>query len=184
MSKSKSKRRTVPKNETRPKKIVSNPLVAKVTRDSVWFDFHSKDWLSSVRIRDNQYTNFLANKDEYLKNHFNLFHSIIPKIIAEWQMIIPSSGRHPYKHCHMLRDEKKELARKVYKEIHKHELSEDMNIWQFGFTGSIRLICLYLDKEKALIPVFIDHHHLIYDNLKYNQDNYSKYNYCIICDHI
>lgn len=184
MSKPKSKRKIVPRNETKPKKIVSNPLVAKVTRDSVWFDFHSKDWLSSVSIRDNNFTNFLAGKEEYLANHFNLFHSIIPKIISEWNAIVSYSGRHPYKHCHLLKDGKKELARKVYKEIHKHDLSEDINMWQFGFTGSMRFICLYLDTERALIPVFIDHHHLIYDNEKYNQKNYSKYNYCVICDHI
>lgn len=176
------KKKVVPSLDTAPKRIVNNPLVAKSTRGSVWFDFHSNQWLTSVKRK--RFTNFLKDKDEFTKNHFAIFYTIIPKVIGEWNEILRGSGNYQYPHCHLLKGDKKEVARDIFKEIYNYELSDEINIWQFGFTGSIRIICIHNDVEKAFIPIFIDHHHLIYESVKYNDSDYGNYSYCAICNFI
>lgn len=184
MAKRDRQRKVVPATDKMPKKVVSNPipLVEKSTREKVWFDFQFNNWLTSVKVKN--FTNFLKNQEEFIKNQFEIFYTIIPKVISEWNDIIRSRGNYPYLHCHLLKEDKKTKVREVFKEIYKYPLDEDLNIWQFGFTGSVRLICIHNDIEKALIPIFIDHHHLIYDNEKYNKLDYKNYSYCAVCQFV
>lgn len=167
-------------NDKKPIKNVNNALVANSTRDSVWFDFRNKDWLKSIKYKD--FTNFLNDSHQYIEHQFYLFHTLIPKIIEEWRVII--AGGRQFQHCHRLTGEKKELVKRVCEEIFNYRLGEEVDLWQFGFTGSVRLVCINHGAENALIPVFVDYHHLIEPSVKYNQNDYKNYTYCPVCDFI
>jgi hypothetical protein len=176
----KTRNKSVPKNETKPKKIVSNqinPLVANSSRDSIWFDLHSSKWLTSVKTTN--FTNFLFDIEEFTKNHFYVFYTIVPKVIDEWKRIL--AGGHAYQHCHLLNGVQRSIVEDVFKEIYRYKLGEGVEIRQFGFTGSVRLVCIHNDINSCLIPIFIDHHHLIYPNKHFNAKDFDKFKYCSIC---
>ncbi|MFP7202229.1 hypothetical protein SFC08_14760 [Lysinibacillus halotolerans] len=163
----------------KPRANVQNHTVALGKNAQIWIDLRDSKWLSSVRNK--KFTNFLISPESCIKSYFKILNEIIPKIQSEWENI---KGRnHGYKHCHLLTGREKELAREIYYEIYNHQLDEEVYIWQFGFTGSTRLICIFNEVQNAFRPIFVDHNHIIYESQKHNQADYKKYNYCIVCAH-
>lgn len=163
-----------------PKKNVKNSKEAIATNNiQVWFDLHDTKWLSSVKTK--RFTNFLDTPESCLKSYYTVLKDIIPKVQLEWDNIL---GRNSgYRHCHLLTHEKELAARNIYNQIYNHSLDDGMRIWQFGFSGSTRLICIHNDSSNALMPIFVDHHHHIYENEKYNDKDFRNYKYCMICGH-
>lgn len=173
--------RKVPKSTKEPlKNVPSNPLVANSTRDSVWFDLHSNKWLTSVKVGN--FTNFLFNRDEYIGMQFEILHTVIPKVIEEWKSIIGRGGQH--RHCHRIEKEAKSQVHEVFQEIFGYPIGDEVDVWQFGFTGSLRLVCINNPSENTLIPIFVDYHHLLSPDVKYNKRNFERYSYCPVCDFI
>ena len=54
----------------------------------------------------------------------------------------------------------------------------DYEIWQLGVIGGVRLIGIRDMNEFGVL--FIDYHHLIYQDIKNNQKNYDKNCFCPI----
>lgn len=177
MAKSKRKGKTVPSNTLKPQRTVTTPPPANMQGGVVWFNFCNPNWLSSIRIKG--FTNFLKDSSEFSENHFYIFRIVVPKVMVEWQEI--TRGGYQYAHCHRLTENGKEMAQDVYREIFKREIGDDVDLWQFGFGGSVRLVCIRDDINNSLIPIFIDHHHLIHASIKHNQNDYDRYSYCAVC---
>lgn len=167
-----------PLNSVKPQSAVTTPPPANMPGGVVWFNLCDSKWMTSVKTK--QFTNFLKNVAEYSENHFHIFRVIVPKVMTEWKSIL--AGGYYYRHCHQLDGEQKEIAQSVYSEIFKRKLGEDVDIWQFGFIGSVRLVCIRDEQNNSLIPIFVDHHHLINDSEKYNQPDYDHHTYCAICE--
>lgn len=158
----------------------TNPLLVKVNRENIWFDLQSNSWLKSIKTKD--FTNFFYDSTDHSKTLFHLLYVLIPQVVKNWDSII--SRRNGFNHCHLITDEeKRNKAMKIYKKIHGHELSEEVNIWSLGITGGERLICIFNDLEKALIPIFVDHHHLIFPSQKHNHDDFESSSFCAVCEY-
>lgn len=59
-------------------------------------------------------------------------------------------------------------------EIHNDEMKE---YCQLGLTQGLRVICYKINN--TLYPLFLDPHHLIYPNKKYNYKDFDKNKCCI-----
>lgn len=175
MAKQKNKVKIKPNS---PIQNVKNQTIAQPTNIRIWFDLHDSKWLSSVKTK--RFTNFLDTPESCLKSYYMVLKDIIPKVQLEWDAIV--GRRHGYQHCHLLTNDKEVAAREIYKEIYKYPLDEGLRIWQFGFSGSTRLICVHNDTDNALMPIFVDHHHHIYESIKYNDKDFKSYGYCMVCD--
>lgn len=167
------------KQNTKPEPKVQNKTKVKELSNQIWFNLSDHKWMSSVKMKD--YTNFIQNTEMGLSNLYSILSIIIPKVTNEWHAITKNPWQ--YTHCHQVADEKIELVRKIYKEIYKIELDESLSLWQLGFTQGVRLICFYDTYKNSLVPIFIDHNHLIHPSQKYNQSDTDNYKYCIICSH-
>lgn len=170
------------------RKAITQPAkhnIAKITEPikaaKVHFDFSDNRWLCSVR--KGEYTNFLKDAEQCLKTHYNLFYTIVPKVLDEWDRIKTGFGTRQYPHCHKIEGKQRELVLEVYKELYNYELGEEVSLYQLSFTGANRLIVIYGAAKETIKPIFIDHHHQIYPSIKHNQKDLSSYNYCIVCSH-
>lgn len=178
------------KNTNKKKPRISNPIPSnkssvstiypKETSDLL-FDFKMNEWLKSVKIDD--FTNKLKNENIFAENITHVLTELFPIIQQNWNDIVGRKGQ--FKNSHPIANEKIELVTKILHEIYGDNLFSqdglDNNLWQLGISGSVRVIC-YLDTSRNnMIPLFIDHHHLIHDSVKYNHHDYSKFSYCPYC---
>lgn len=167
------------KNTSKPKKNVSldHPKSTHQANE-LSFNLSYKNWMKGVSAKD--FSNKLPGLEDFSRYTHEIFSELIPTIYEHWkEIIIDRSPR--YKHCHLLVSEKKSLALSIAENIHgKTILDEqnDYNIWQFGFSGSVRLVAVYDHLKATLYPIFIDYHHHIYPDVKYNQKDTKKYDFC------
>lgn len=157
--------------------LVYNPIKAQTERINVWFDFQNVRWMSSVKFKD--FSNYVSSSDECLEKYYTIFNEIVPKVQIEWDKIVKKQGYYP--HCHALNGKAEELARSVFQQIYDYPLDEGQSLWQFGFTQSTRLICIHNHQKNAMIPIFVDHNHLLYPNKWHNHNDYENYTICMHC---
>ncbi|GIP63382.1 hypothetical protein J32TS6_19370 [Virgibacillus pantothenticus] len=147
------------------------------------FDLSNKNWLKSVNIKNDNYTNMLRNEKEFIDYITQLFHGLIPLIHQNGKEMIKGAGK-KWRHCHPVQDEKIDLVQKVTEEIGIDFKSDQdgkkagPQFWQFGVKGNLRLIAIYDYTNNSLKPLFIDYHHLIHPSIKYNQLDYENYSFC------
>lgn len=148
------------------------------------FNFYSVyDWLNSTDefISSDGFTNNLSSPEQFAKNIYLVIHEMIPKLYKDCDSIF-NFGSHMYPHCHTVKGNSIELVKKIAEKVNGSELldvieDEDYSWWQVGFTGSIRMFGIYNKNENSFFPLFVDWHHLIYESIKYNGEDYSNYNY-------
>lgn len=177
MGRGKDKKR-VGKPKSIPKRSVSTNTPSYKSTNEISFNFYDARWMTSIKVRG--FTNFLKETDEYAKNSLVIFNVIVPKVSSEWNQII--AGRYGHDNCHVVPHNKMDLVRQIYKEIYKVDLGEDVTVWQFGYTGSVRLFCIKDEIKDSLVPIFVDHHHLVHESKHYNDKDRDKFEYCAICD--
>lgn len=173
------------------KKQIGKPRKQKsknVTNDTTpieplrfYFDFSNPHWMCSVEV--NEFTNFLENEQACLKTHHALFYKIIPKILSEIDQIIAYPGSYKYSHCHSIKGHKRNIVSNIYREIYKHELDDEVNVFQFSFSIEARLIAVLDGANKKIKPIFIDQHHLIFPDKHYNLKDVDSFSYCLVCNH-
>ncbi|UWI43311.1 hypothetical protein [Lactobacillus paragasseri] len=161
------------KNLTKPKgNVRSEP--AKL-RDIIYIDFTKyPNWTETVKIKE--FNNCLKDVNEASRHFFFIVDQLIPDIESYGEKIFSQKA----KHCHILYGEAANKARKVIRKIHgKNVLDDSTEIWELAAkTEEIRLIGVFVnEKVRKFYPLFIDHHHLIYPSLKYNQLDYKKYSF-------
>lgn len=146
---------------------------------TLMFDFRYENWLKGVQHKE--FTNKLKNETEFAKAIYETLTKIIPIVQREWREIKISKNQYQYPHCHTLKDDKAELAKEIIRKLHGDNMLDDEtldNLWQLGTHQGIRIVGGYLQSINTMFPLFIDYHHLIYPNVKYNQPDYGKNNFC------
>ncbi|GGB41918.1 hypothetical protein GCM10011409_19330 [Lentibacillus populi] len=148
------------------------------------FDLSNENWLKSVSVPKEKYTNKLKDKDMFIEYITELFHKVIPLIQRNGNDMIKEAGTKGWRHCHPIDEDKLDLVLKITEEIHGHKFNSQKvagpQLWQFGVTQNIRLIAIHDYTNNYLTPVFIDYHHLIHSNDYYNQHDFDKFSYCPI----
>lgn len=169
-------RRQIRINNTKtPKKQVINEKIIE-DNSKVIFNFSYSNWFKGYKTK--KMTTFTENKSVYHRNLSYIFEELIPFVYEKW------SSSTQFGHCHSLSDLNKSRDREAndkYREIISYlhpniSIEEEIELFQLGLTGSVRLICGKIDN--TLFPLLIDHYHLGYDSKKYNQKDFSKFNYC------
>lgn len=167
------KRKNIPK----PKMDIENSTripKAYLDKSSVRFDFIYPNWLKS--FSDKKFTTYLPGESLYAEHITYIFYTLIPKVSKEWEV-----GKRGgiWKHCHSVSDGKA-LGKynTAIKNIHGIDPTQ-LNIWQLGINGSIRLIC-HISHNNEIYPLLVDYHHLGYDSVKHNSQDTEKYKFCPI----
>lgn len=159
------------KNKTNPKgNVNSNPADLQ---NIVYLDFtkHSK-WTETVNIKG--FTNCLKSPNEASRHFLFIVDQLIPDIQSYGMDILSNNAPH----CHALTGDARKKAIKVIDTIYNGKVeTKDSNIWELGAkTEEIRLIGMFVnDTVKRFYPLFIDHHHLLYPDMYYNQPDYKHY---------
>lgn len=159
-------------------KVVS--LFGPSNDDIPQFFFSNPNWMQGARVRGGV-TTFLKDPEQYAEKTAIILTSLLPKLMSDWDSLYPSPNRHQYAHCHSLRDDAllraKDVIRKIYGESLDVESEYMKNIWQFGFSQGVRLICGVSGRNK-IYPLFVDYHHLLFPNDHYNEHDYETYRFC------
>ncbi|AKQ71796.1 MULTISPECIES: hypothetical protein [Bacillus] len=172
------------KNTSQPKVSVKSQTPNTKVGDTLTFDLSYENWMNGIQIKG--FTNKLRDIEQHSQYTYEIFNKIIPNVHKNWKIIKRQKGQGQFRHCHILEGEEKEKAIKIAEAIHKKTILDeetDFNIWQFGLTNSIRIVAVYDHNNDIAYPIFLDYHHLIYPNVKYNQSDYAKYDFCPHLEH-
>ncbi len=177
------------KNTKAPKKNIVNRTPLKKNHVSISFSY--KNWIKGFSNRE--FSTFTETEREFWDNFIYIMYELIPYVYENW------NGQR-IAHCHAINDlggvRSREAKKKYFsaiKSIHSElknnvllenidnvEYSngqlEDLELYQLGLTGSLRVICGKIGN--TLYPMLIDHHHLGYDSEQHNQRDFSKFSYC------
>lgn len=149
-------------------------------------DFSYKTSLGTGKNKN--FTNFLSDKDEYIKSITHILYKMIPEISKHNINDLRSNRSY---HTHPLTGSKLEETISVLREVVKncYDYSNDeaekwidnqgihmQKLWQISCPDShgIRIIG-YLEENSPVFHVlFIDYYHLLYPDEKHNQQNVEK----------
>ncbi|MCT4785707.1 hypothetical protein ACFQO8_03655 [Exiguobacterium aestuarii] len=145
------------------------------------FYFANSEWLSGAKVKGGV-TTYLKDSSQYGEKVSVVFTALIPTLLKEWRSIyVERTGR--YKHCHKLDGIALTRATELIQEIYGKKAPIDKtsefynNIWQFGFTHGIRIVC-GVSTSNVIFPFFADYHHLVSPDEKYNAEDYDSYRFC------
>lgn len=145
------------------------------------FYFANPEWLTGARIKGGV-TTYLKDSAQYGEKVSVMFTSLIPTLLKEWQSIYVDRTR-MYSHCHRLDGNAliraKDMIHEIYGKNGPIDESSEFynNIWQFGFTHGIRIVC-GVSESNTIFPFFVDYHHLLFPNKHHNAEDYESYRYC------
>lgn len=149
------------KNTVTPNSLVTNDKNHVTSSSVLHIDFsYYRDWLKSTRIKS-KFTNCYSDN----KHINNTMRDIFSKIFPHAQENINKIMANNEAHCHIISDrDKRNLCTQVIEEIHNKTISEEVELWQLGATGEIRVIGSIISHGTIYIfyPLFVDCHHLIY----------------------
>lgn len=137
-------------------------------------------WLGSAKV--NEFTNYHQNSKFFSDNVADVICSLIPGIYkyANEIFIKQNAWNTPFKHSHLIAENKISLIRKIVSKIDKIELEDvelDNSLWQVGSANGARVIGYYSSAENSFYPLFVDWHHLIHPDVKYNSADYANFVY-------
>lgn len=141
----------------------------------------------SCKTKD--FTNFLQSDDEFHQHLKNLTNKVMPHLVQfTYNQLL--SKRVPHTHI-IIEPQKILLIKEILRELLVLEKGpgydfemfynnniNDYPIWQLGGPLGLRLICI--QQKNVFYVLFIDYHHLIYSSIKFNDKDYSNYNFCPI----
>lgn len=159
-------------NSTQPTSSVKNTIPSN-KNSNVFINFTTfPNWTHSIRVKN--YTNQLKNEKECSKSFYKLVNKLFPFLQTEGTNLFTG-----LKHCHLIKDQKRELAVGIIKEIHGIDLSTEVELWQLAYGEGTRLVSALVsgkdeDGTVVVYPLFIDHHHLIYPSKNHNQKDLSE----------
>lgn len=154
------------------------------------FNFYSVyQWLGTTNkfSKSDNFTNCCKSKEDFADDMIYIFEILIPTLYREHNDIFKhgNPGRQ-YPHCHTVSDEKIEICIKISEELHQRKFSDfkgdTVSWWQIGITRGMRVFGLFDDEKKSFYPLFIDRHHLVSPNEKYNDQDYQSFSYNPLID--
>ena len=145
-----------------------------------------------TKVKKYDFTNYLSKSDEFFDNFKLIFEQLIPYVVSK---SFHDLNREKNNQCHRIHNNTKEYD--IVKEVIKNLCMEyrnfkdnsefemwfnqninDYEIWQLGAIGGVRLIGIRDLNEFGVL--FIDYHHLVYKDIKHNQKNCDKNDFCPI----
>ena len=183
----KVKNKVIPKKrKSTAKRNVQTNTKPDLSYDMFTFDFRDYRWLIGVKV--DKFTNKL--KDVYTYSEYITL--ILAKIIPEVQEKSKDIQRSLATgfHCHPIQQDDDayrtitKIIRTIYGESFEKKIDINEQIYQIGVVGKIRIIALRNKKTNVIRPLFIDYHHLAYPDVKYNQTDYLKQEFCPISQYI
>lgn len=136
----------------------------------------------------NGFTNYLKDDEEFHENLKLLTSFVMPHLV---QYTLNDLLAKKERHTHTLDSKHIELAKEIVKELKIQEKGQDFDfdqfcdnnindytLWQLGTSYGIRMICT--QHKNIFYVLFMDYHHQMYPDVKYNQLDYSKYSFCPI----
>lgn len=181
MGKKQKRKKKLGRQEPKTKHMVSRGTDPSNTDSPLTFNFSKHKWIKSTSVKG--FTNKLDDEKMFSRYMFELFHKLIPLLHEHGENIILKSGTSSWKHCHPIRNEELDLALEIATTIHGDkvlDVGDGSKLWQFGFTGGIRLIAIHNYINNYLTPLFIDYHHQIYPSVKHNDKELKRYTFCPI----
>ncbi|MDN6640835.1 MAG: hypothetical protein L0L10_08635 [Tetragenococcus sp.] len=152
------------KNTVTPGSLVTNDENYVTSSSVLHIDFsYYRDWLKSTCIK-NKFTNRYSDNKHINNTMRDIFSKIFPHAQQNINKIIANNESH----CHIISDrDKRDLCTKIIEKIHNKTISEEVELWQLGVTGEIRVIGSIIPQGTIYIfyPLFVDCHHLIYPNI-------------------
>lgn len=148
--------------------------------DRIVFDFSGNDVFKSVRVKD--FTNYLKDPEMFF-----IYFKEMMKNVAHLSCYT-SSTILKNDHCHVVNGDKVKIVKEVLVEKSgvkkdktqvKNRIDDFLNdteIFQFGAAQGVRIVG-YISGNIIKV-LFIDFHHLIYENKKYHSGLLSKYDLC------
>lgn len=172
-------------------KLVSNTTPVNVQKvkstfvpesdNSPKFYFANSEWLGSAKVKGGV-TTYLKDSAQYGEKVSVVFTALIPTLLKEWHSIyVERTGR--YQHCHKLDGialaRATDLIHEIYGKNRPVDESSEFynNIWQFGFTHGIRIVC-GVSASNTIFPFFVDYHHLLSPDKNYNAEDFDSYRFC------
>lgn len=185
MGKKKKNKKSIPEPTIPNNEVPKQPLLIDKYNNFSFSSVYS-NWIKGTKefYKSYNFTNMVWDSEEFSRNITEIATEIIPKLFNEWENLL-NNNPHNY-HCHPVTKDKKELIRRISEKIHGRTFDEDelnqarIQWYYIGFKGNLRLIGLFSRDRKTFYPIFIDHHHLIYPDENYNQNDYNNYNFCPI----
>lgn len=150
------------------------------------FDFRDNRWLSGTKV--DKFTNKLKDVETYSKFITIILGKIIPEVQDKSKDIKRSQASSF--HCHPIEQGEDayktiiKIIRKIYGVSFEKSIDKNEQIYQMGVVGGIRIIALRNKKTNVIRPLFIDYHHLAYPDVKYNQTDYIKQEFCPISKYL
>lgn len=155
-------------------------------------DFSYKTSLGTGQYKN--FTNFLSDKDEYIKSITHILYKMIPEISKH--NINDLRNNRSY-HTHLLNGTKLEETIAILREIVKncYDYSNDeaekwidnqgiymQKLWQIACPDSqgIRIIGILEDDSMIFHVLFIDYYHQLFPSEKHNQQNIEKNKFSIL----
>lgn len=164
----------------RAKRNVRTNTKPNLSHEKFIFDFRDNRWLTGIKV--GEFTNKLKDIGLYSKFITEIIGKIIPEIQEKYDDIV--SHRVRGYHCHSIDQGDPayktilKITREIYGESFERSIDPQEQLYQLGVTGSIRIITLRNRQNNVIRPLFIDYHHLAYPNVKYNQTDYIKQEFC------
>ena len=164
---------TVNNPKTNSKKPNEIKITGTPSNENIIFDI-SEFQFKSVKM--DSFTNFLKDSNEFSQYIDDLFHKMIPEIHKKKFSEI-SNKSYNY---HPIQGENLILTKKILNTYGiQLQDDEEENLLQFSSgTGGVRFVGRRLGNIFKLY--FLDFHHLIYPNIKYNIPDYKKNDFCIL----
>ncbi|STO08079.1 hypothetical protein [Exiguobacterium aurantiacum] len=153
---------TLPREANHPQFFLSNP-----------------DWMRGARVKGGM-TTYLKDAEQYAEKIAFIMISLLPKLMKDWKSLYPNPNARQFPHCHVLNGNALKRAKDIINEIYPDaDYSSEYlkNIWQFGFSQGIRLVC-GVNNNDEIYPFFVDYHHLLNPDKNYNQQDFASFRYC------
>lgn len=173
------------KNKSIPKQKPSITISRPVIPTNNGFSFYSVyPWIRGTDkfLKKDSFTNYCKDAVQFAEEMKFLFNTLIPKLYEDYQQIFKFGGKnYQYPHCHTISGDKLDLFVRIANEVHQKEFEtfegDNISWWQIGLSQGIRLVGLYNKDTFEFFPLFVDRHHLIFPNVKYNQSDFDSFKY-------
>lgn len=179
MANKSQRKKRVGKSLKQPKPMVKRGNEPRWSDSPLTFDFSKPNWIQCVSLKG--FTNKLKDEKMFTKYMVEVFHKIMPILHEYGREIVRQGGTGSWKHCHPIAHEKLDLVIEIAKQLHGEDVineREGSQLWQFGITGSVRLIAIHNYTDNYITPLFIDYHHQIHPSIKHNRTDYKSYDFC------
>ncbi|UXR49595.1 hypothetical protein [Staphylococcus simulans] len=145
-----------------------------------------ENWLRACSLNKDKFTNKYNDFESMAKTLTKIMTVLIPDIQKNgYDIFNQNSIYHQRKtHCHTITKDKYDKIKNIMNQIYSYETDifsdEEKKLWQYGAPSGLRVKCIYDKANNYVYPLFVDPFHLIYPDIKHNQDDFMTNKLCPI----